>query len=118
MLLHTMKFVRRKLKITHVMLPGMWLYIVNVFNFRCLAVPAAASDNDLREVAKFRSKNRLPVLSWMHPDSLATISRSAQPLVGMANNRSEADEKYMQSIMDANAQRYALTYDLFSKYLT
>ena len=41
----------------------------------------------------------------MHPDSLATISRSAQPLVGMANNRSEADEKYIQSIMDANAQR-------------
>ena len=41
----------------------------------------------------------------MHPDSLATISRSAQPLVGMANNRSEADEKYIQNIMDANAQR-------------
>ena len=99
------------------MLPGSSTYIVNVFNFRYLAVPAAASDNDLREVAKFRSKNRLPVLSWMHPDSLATISRSAQPLVGMANNRSEADEKYMQSIMDANAQRYALTYNLFSKYL-
>ena len=74
-------------------------------HFRYLAVPAAASDNDLREVAKFRSRNRLPVLSWMHPDSLATISRSAQPLVGMANNRSESDEKYIQSIMDANAQR-------------
>ena len=71
---------------------------------RIFAVPSAASDNDLREVAKFRSRGRLPVLSWMHPDSLATICRCAQPLVSMTNNRSEADEKYIQSIMDANAQ--------------
>lgn len=46
-----------------------------------LAVPAVATDNDLRDVAKFRSRNRLPVLSWIHPDSLATICRCAQPLV-------------------------------------
>ena len=75
---------------------------------RLLAVPTAASDTDVREVAKFRSRGRLPVLSWMHPDSLATICRCAQPLVSMANNRSEADEKYIQSIMDANAQSHRI----------
>ena len=67
---------------------------------RILAVPATVSDNELKEVAKFRSRNRLPVLSWMHPDSLATLCRCAQPLVSMSNNRSEADEKYIQTVSD------------------
>jgi hypothetical protein len=34
----------------------------------------------------------------MHPDSMATICRSGQPLVGMRNNRSEADERYIQQV--------------------
>lgn len=42
---------------------------------KILAVPASVTDSELREVAKFRSRNRLPVLSWMHPGSLATICR-------------------------------------------
>jgi myotubularin-related protein 1/2 len=42
---------------------------------RVLGVPKLASDEDIAEVAKFRSKGRFPVLSWMHPDSLATICR-------------------------------------------
>jgi len=25
------------------------------------------SDEDLKEVAKYRSRNRIPVLSWIHP---------------------------------------------------
>ena len=55
---------------------------------RYWGVPKMVSDDDLRETAKFRSRGRLPVLSWMHPDSLATICRCAQPLVGVASNRS------------------------------
>ena len=42
---------------------------------RYLGVPKLVSDEEIAEVAKFRSKGRLPVLSWMHPDSLATICR-------------------------------------------
>lgn len=75
---------------------------------RILAVPALVSDNDLTSIATFRSRGRLPVLSWMHPDSLATVCRCAQPLVSMGNNRSEADEKYVQTIMDANAQSHRI----------
>ena len=75
---------------------------------RILVVPANVPDDRLEEVAKFRSRNRLPVLSWMHPDSQATICRCAQPLVSMANNRSEPDEKYIQTIMDANAQSHRI----------
>jgi len=34
-----------------------------------LVVPSHASDEDLRQVAQFRAKGRIPVLSWMHPES-------------------------------------------------
>lgn len=44
------------------------------------------------------------VLSWIHPQSHATISRSSQPLVGVKPaNRNKEDEDYVQHIMDANA---------------
>ena len=48
------------------------------------------------------------VLSWMHPESLATITRCSQPLVGVAGKRSKDDERYVQTIMDANAQSHKL----------
>ncbi len=50
----------------------------------------------------------LQVLSWMHPESLATITRCSQPLVGVAGKRSKDDERYVQMIMDANAQSHKL----------
>ncbi len=50
----------------------------------------------------------LQVLSWMHPESLATITRCAQPQVGVAGKRSRDDERYVQLIMDANAQSHKL----------
>lgn len=48
------------------------------------AVPAQASDEELRSVAAFRSRGRIPVLSWIHPESQATITRCSQPLVGVS----------------------------------
>ena len=49
------------------------------------------------------------VLSWIHPESQATITRSAQPLVGGAPlRRNRQDEHYIQTIMDANAQSHKL----------
>lgn len=48
------------------------------------AVPAQATDEDLRAVAAFRSRGRIPVLSWIHPESQATITRCSQPLVGVS----------------------------------
>lgn len=72
------------------------------------AVPAAATDEDLQASAAFRSRGRLPVLSWIHPESQATITRCAQPLVGVGGKRSREDERYVQLIMDANAQSHKL----------
>ncbi|XP_014231542.1 myotubularin-related protein 2 isoform X1 [Trichogramma pretiosum] len=72
------------------------------------AVPTAATDEDLQASAAFRSRGRLPVLSWIHPESQATITRCAQPLVGVGGKRSREDERYVQYIMDANAQSHKL----------
>ncbi|XP_072040453.1 phosphatidylinositol-3,5-bisphosphate 3-phosphatase MTMR2-like isoform X2 [Amphiura filiformis] len=73
-----------------------------------IAVPAGADEELLRQVAAFRSRNRLPVLSWIHPQSQATITRCSQPLVGVGGKRSKEDEKYIQMILDANAQSHKL----------
>lgn len=47
------------------------------------AVPTAATEEDIKAVAQFRSRGRIPVLSWIHPESQATITRCSQPLVGV-----------------------------------
>ena len=73
-----------------------------------LVVPSAASEEDLRQVAQFRSRGRLPVLSWLHPESQASLTRCAQPLVGVSGKRSREDERYVQMIMDANAQSHKI----------
>ncbi|KAJ8297451.1 hypothetical protein KUTeg_023982 [Tegillarca granosa] len=73
-----------------------------------LVVPTAATEEEIKQVASFRTKGRLPVLSWIHPESQATITRSGQPLVGVAHKRNKDDERYIQLIMDANAQSHKL----------
>lgn len=73
-----------------------------------LVVPSAASEDDLRQVAQFRSRGRIPVLSWLHPESQASLTRCAQPLVGVPGKRSREDERYVQMIMDANAQSHKI----------
>ncbi|XP_056397061.1 myotubularin-related protein 1 isoform X2 [Hyla sarda] len=69
-------------------------------------VPTSVADDDLARVGAFRAKGRIPVLSWIHPESQATITRCSQPLVGPNDKRCKEDEKYLQTIMDANAQSH------------
>uniref|UniRef100_A0A6I8NY38 phosphatidylinositol-3,5-bisphosphate 3-phosphatase n=2 Tax=Ornithorhynchus anatinus TaxID=9258 RepID=A0A6I8NY38_ORNAN len=73
-----------------------------------LVVPTSVKDDDLSKVAAFRAKGRVPVLSWIHPESQATITRCSQPSVGPNEKRCKEDEKYLQTIMDANAQSHKL----------
>ena len=73
-----------------------------------VGVPAMISSDELVEVAKFRSKGRIPVLSWLHPESSASITRCSQPLVGVLGRRCREDEKLIQNIMDANAQSHRI----------
>jgi len=73
-----------------------------------LALPSMMQNEELFEVAKFRSKGRITTLSWIHPQSLATITRCSQPMTGMAGKRSREDEKMISLIMDANAQSHRI----------
>ncbi|XP_044227255.1 myotubularin-related protein 2 [Thunnus albacares] len=73
-----------------------------------MAVPVNIPDEELKRVAAFRAKGRIPVLSWIHPESQATVTRCSQPMVGVNGKRSKEDEKYLQAIMDANAQSHKL----------
>lgn len=73
-----------------------------------LAIPSQVTDEDIHSIAQFRSRGRIPVLSWIHPESQATITRASQPLVGVGGKRCKEDERYIQMIMDANAQSHKL----------
>ncbi|KAK3546515.1 hypothetical protein QTP70_026370 [Hemibagrus guttatus] len=74
-----------------------------------LVIPTSIKEDELKRVAAFRAKHRIPVLSWIHPESQATIVRCSQPLVGPSDRRCKEDERYLQTIMDANAQSHKLT---------
>ncbi|XP_028840682.1 phosphatidylinositol-3,5-bisphosphate 3-phosphatase MTMR2 isoform X3 [Denticeps clupeoides] len=73
-----------------------------------LVVPVTIPDEDLRRIAAFRAKGRIPVLSWIHPETQATVVRCSQPMVGVNSKRCKEDEKLLQAIMDANAQSHKL----------
>eukprot|EP00041_Stephanoeca_diplocostata_P036355 m.1323399 g.1323399 ORF g.1323399 m.1323399 type:complete len:648 (-) comp24849_c0_seq9:2839-4782(-) len=62
------------------------------------AVPAALTDENIRQVAAFRSKGRMPALSWVHPRNKASLTRSAQPRVGITGKRSKEDEGYISQL--------------------
>ncbi|XP_062820128.1 myotubularin isoform X5 [Anolis carolinensis] len=74
-----------------------------------LVVPYNTTDDDLKKVSAFRSRGRIPVLSWIHPENQAVITRCSQPLVGMSGKRNKDDEKYLEVIRDTNGQLSKLT---------
>uniref|UniRef100_A0A3B5L6J5 Uncharacterized protein n=1 Tax=Xiphophorus couchianus TaxID=32473 RepID=A0A3B5L6J5_9TELE len=74
-----------------------------------LAVPFKCKEDDLRRVAAFRSRGRIPVLSWIHRENQAVIVRCSQPLVGMSGKRNKDDERYLDLIREANDTTKKLT---------
>uniref|UniRef100_A0A1I8AD37 phosphatidylinositol-3,5-bisphosphate 3-phosphatase n=1 Tax=Steinernema glaseri TaxID=37863 RepID=A0A1I8AD37_9BILA len=75
------------------------------------AIPQAAQatgEDFLRRVGEFRSRQRIPVLSWINPETSAAITRSSQPMVGMTSRKSPDDERYLQMIVEANANSHQL----------
>uniref|UniRef100_A0A673HUU7 phosphatidylinositol-3,5-bisphosphate 3-phosphatase n=1 Tax=Sinocyclocheilus rhinocerous TaxID=307959 RepID=A0A673HUU7_9TELE len=73
-----------------------------------LVLPSNVTEDELKRVAAFRAKRRFPVLSWIHPESQAAIVRCGQPQVGPTDRRCREDERYLQTILDANAQSHKL----------
>jgi hypothetical protein len=68
-----------------------------------LCVPRLVDEKRLRGCAAFRSKGRLPILSWHQPTSGACIVRCAQPLPGLLGARSAEDERYLELIAAASS---------------
>ncbi|KAJ7272036.1 protein-tyrosine phosphatase-like protein [Mycena haematopus] len=67
-----------------------------------LVVPTRISDTTLQYASKYRSKCRIPVLSYLHWANYGTITRSSQPMVGITQNRSVQDEKLIESIFQTH----------------
>jgi hypothetical protein len=67
-----------------------------------LAFPKSVDDESLIAAAPFRSKQRLPTLSWRSTVNNATISRSSQPMVGLGMSRNAADEFLLREISKAS----------------
>lgn len=69
-----------------------------------ITVPSSISDNTLNYAGRYRSKVRIPVLTYIHPVNNCSITRSAQPMAGLRNNRSVQDEKLVSACFSASAQ--------------
>jgi len=65
---------------------------------RLLVVPRSLSDQELLEVAEFRSRRRIPLMSWVDPESSVALARSSQPKVGLLRGRSHADERMLAAL--------------------
>jgi len=64
-------------------------------------VPASAQASLVTGCAKFRSKGRLPVLTYYHASTGAALLRCSQPLSGL-NGRSQEDEDYINCVLKSN----------------
>lgn len=69
-----------------------------------LPVPSTISDNTLNYAGRYRSRVRIPVLTYLHPVNNCSITRSSQPMAGLRGNRSIQDEKLVSACFSACAQ--------------
>lgn len=67
-----------------------------------LAVPSKISDNTLKYASAFRSRARIPTLTYLHPINNCTITRSSQPFVGIRMKRSIQDERLVGACFSAS----------------
>uniref|UniRef100_A0A8D8TLR8 Myotubularin-related protein 8 n=1 Tax=Cacopsylla melanoneura TaxID=428564 RepID=A0A8D8TLR8_9HEMI len=68
---------------------------------RYIYVPASATTSILMGSSKFRSKGRLPVLTYLHRSNQAVICRCSQPLSGFSARCLE-DEQLLNCILGTN----------------
>ena len=69
------------------------------------------SESNLQESSLFRTKNRLPVLSYYYYNSRGTIWRSAQAKTGISGNRNRFDEELMNEIGEISNSKKLFIYD-------
>jgi len=74
---------------------------------RSFVVPSNLTDDEVKSAAEFRSKGRIPVLSWYDPESQLSLTRSAQPMIGLnftgkITKKHIGDYRTIESIMQAS----------------
>lgn len=71
---------------------------------RYICVPKDFDDDNLKQVSFFRSRGRLPCLTWINKNTGASITRSSQPLIGinLMNKKKKEDHDLIQAILKAN----------------
>ncbi|KIK59568.1 hypothetical protein GYMLUDRAFT_201729 [Collybiopsis luxurians FD-317 M1] len=67
-----------------------------------LIVPTKISDTTLQYASKYRSKCRIPALTYLHWSNFASITRCSQPMVGITQNRSIQDEKFIEAVFQTH----------------
>lgn len=67
-----------------------------------LVVPSKISDNVLKYAKDFRSRCRIPTLSYIHPVNNCTITRSSQPFAGITRKTNVQDEKLVAASFSAS----------------
>lgn len=70
---------------------------------REMLVPTCVRDDELEQVAEFRSSRRIPVVVWRHQRYGSIVARSSQPMVGWFGCRKLHDEKLIHAIAAACA---------------
>ncbi|KAF8570089.1 hypothetical protein P879_05723 [Paragonimus westermani] len=67
-----------------------------------LCVPATATKSMMLASARFRSRGRFPVLTYLHPNGTSALCRSSQPLAGFSSRCME-DQMLFETIRLANS---------------
>ena len=60
-----------------------------------LVLPNILTKEEIYDVCEFRSKRRIPVVIYKHPETHAILSRSSQPLTGLHRKRNYSDENLL-----------------------
>lgn len=68
-----------------------------------IVVPSQISDTLLKHAAKFRSQDRIPVLTYYYAKTKCCIARSAQPFPGLTKQRSIQDERLVSELFQASS---------------
>ena len=63
-------------------------------------VPASITDEEVKQVSKYRSRGRIPALVWRHPYTGAVLCRCAQPMSGLISKSSSLDKKMLIAISE------------------
>jgi hypothetical protein len=73
-------------------------YVLSPTYPRVFVVPGNVDDDVLARAAEYRSRKRVCATVWMDQDTRVSLSRCAQPMRGLSNNRSDDDQQLILAL--------------------